>query len=255
MRFIRAFWGDLTTEHQKFIGEIRKCATNKSLNEIVYVWGETNNKFIKSLGYDTVMVSKDSTEVGAETILDPMFWFHKYKAIQLALNDFDDIIFMDWDVDYIKPVDDVFYEKIKEKNSKLQIPLYTFPTEGYLDYAFMRSPKLNDNWKEYTKLHYGSLKESGYILNNYLCVPCSCFIYCSDIKILNEFYELYDKTKTFSDEGVWGFWAKQNHSLDEFILNCEPSVCNAKYDWHYNQKEFNEHMNTIINKDLYFIHY
>ena len=49
MRFIRAFWGDLTAEHQKFIDEIKKCALDKSLKEIVYVWGERNYKFIKSL--------------------------------------------------------------------------------------------------------------------------------------------------------------------------------------------------------------
>ena len=48
---------------------------------------------------------------------------------------------------------------------------------------------------------------------------------------------------------------KEKYNLDECILNCEPLVCNAKYDWHYNQKEFNEHVNTIINKDLYFIHF
>ena len=54
-------------------------------------------------------------------------------------------------------------------------------------------------WKEFTGLHYDSLMKYGYILNNYLCVPCTCFIYCSDINLLNDFSNLWiNELNTFS---------------------------------------------------------
>jgi hypothetical protein len=255
MRFIRAFWGDLTVNNQKYIDELRKAAVDKSLNEIVYVWGEINYKFISSLGYETVLVSPNPTEFNSKNILDGVnFFYHKYKALELGIKDFGEVIFLDWDVNYIKPIDENFYNKIKENNSSLQIPLYTFPIKGYLDYINMRNPKLTQDWKDFTKNHYDSLMDYSYFLGGNLCAPCTCFIYCSDIKIIEDFLELSKELNTFSDEGVWGEWGRKTYDLDGWILNHEPLVCNAKYDWHFNQKELNEYMSNIINKDLYFIH-
>ena len=255
MRFIRAFWGDLRVDKQKYVNELKNAALNKSLNEIVYVWGEENYKFIRSLGYQSVLVSSEPTEFGSNTIMDGVnFFLHKYKALELGIKEFGEVIFLDWDVDYIKPIDDNFYEKIKKNGSSLQIPLYTFPINGYIDYINMRTPNLSKEWKEFTQLHYDSLLDGSYFLDSYLCSPCTCFIYCSDIKVIEEFYKISNEVNTFSDESVWGEWGRKDYDLDGWILNHEPLVCNAKYDWHFNQKELNDYMSEMINKDLYFIH-
>ena len=59
MRFIRAFWGDLRVEREKYVKELQTASLDKSLNEVVYVWGEENNKFIMSspVAFDRVIKS------------------------------------------------------------------------------------------------------------------------------------------------------------------------------------------------------
>ena len=138
MKFIRAFWGDLRTDRQKYIKEIREAARNRSLNEIVYVWGDENYDVIKSFGYNTIQMSEEPTEFGNDFVKDGThFFLHKYAAMRKAIEDFGECIFLDWDVDYVKPIDDNFYNILTKQNKSFQIPLYSFPNEGYLDYVFM----------------------------------------------------------------------------------------------------------------------
>ena len=257
MRFIRAFWGDLRVEREKYVKELQTASLDKSLNEVVYVWGEENNKFISSLGYQTVLVSKDSSEFNSIDIKDGVnFFLHKYKALSLAIQQFGKVLLLDWDVDFIKPIDSNFYDTILKQNSELQIPIYNFPIEGYMEYMKMRSPKLVEQSKYFIESHYKSLSDYGWKTNVDLFVPCTCFIYCSDVQILDDFRKLAKELNTFSDEGVWAEWGRRNgyDTVDGWIQSYEPLVCNAKYDWHFNQKELNEYMSGFIQKDLYFIH-
>ena len=54
MKIIRTVWGD---------PEYVRAETEKKFifgNEIVYVWGTTNADYLKSIGYEVILVSPDS---------------------------------------------------------------------------------------------------------------------------------------------------------------------------------------------------
>ena len=61
MKFIRAFWGDIKVDKEKYITEIRHAAKQR-LNELVYVWGDENYDILKSFGYDCFKVSSEQYE-------------------------------------------------------------------------------------------------------------------------------------------------------------------------------------------------
>ena len=47
-------------------------------------------------------------------------------------------------------------------------------------------------------------------------------------------------------------WAKKNNkSLNDWIIQYEPIVCNAKYISHFNQKAYYDYCERFINKKLY----
>ena len=57
MKFIRSFWGYLNNFNQRHKKEIIEASKNKSLHEVVFVWGTENYNFIKSLGFECILIS------------------------------------------------------------------------------------------------------------------------------------------------------------------------------------------------------
>lgn len=256
MRFIRAFWGDIRVDKEKFIREIRHAAKQR-LNELVYVWGDENYNILKSFGYECFKVSSKQYEFSNDIANDaPKFFLHKVKAIKMGVEEFGEIIFLDWDCWSIKGIDDKFFENLKKQNKTLQIPLYSFPKEGYLEEVFKRWSNIPDKHRSVTINHYENVKLGYYDFETDMVVPCTCFVYCSDISIINEYLQFWEETHfKYSEECLWYLLlVNKCNTLDEYIQTYEPLICDAKHEWHFNQKELNFYMQKMINKDLYFIH-
>lgn len=256
MKFIRAFWGDIRTDKEKYITEIRHAAKNR-LNELVYVWGDENYDILKSFGYDCYKMSSEQYEFSNDIAGDaPKFFLHKVNAIKKGVETFGEIIFLDWDCWSIKPIDDIFFEKLKKQNKTLQIPLYSFPKEGYLEEVFKRWSTISDKHRNVAINHYENVKLGYYDFGKDMAVVCTCFVYCSDISIINEYIKIWETNNfNYSEELLWYVLLKNEcKTLDEYINTYEPLVCDAKHDWHFNQKELNDYMRKLIDKDLYFIH-
>jgi hypothetical protein len=79
----------------------------------VYVFGEDNYAMTQELGFDAVLVDKR-----------PIIWDmdteqfrHKLEVFDRAMEDFDEIVFLDWDTIPVKPIPDNFWDVLGEKDA------------------------------------------------------------------------------------------------------------------------------------------
>ena len=257
LTFIRAFWGDLDNFNQRHRYEIIESANNKNLNEVVFVWGADNYKFIQSLGFNCKLISPESTQYGNDYLYDSdKYMIHKLIAIKMGVKLFGEVVFLDWDCKQLKPIDNRFYELIKESDSEIQMPLYVYPNNY--------SKIVLDSWKdiplkekEYVLKQQHYLEKYNYDWNNSFVTPNAGFVFCSNSDIMDELIHINETQKIgiASEEMAMVEYSKRNcKSVTDYIKRYEPIVCNAKLDDHFNQRELNELISTITKKDLYFQH-
>lgn len=257
MRFIRAFWGDLNNFNQRHRYEIIESANNKNLNEIVFVWGTENYKFIKSLGFECNLISEDSTQYGDDYLYDSdKYMIHKLMAIKLGVESFSEVVFLDWDCKQLKSIDDNFYEILKKSDSEIQMPLYIYPN-NYSEIVLNEWVGIPQKEKEYVLKQQHYLEKYNYNWNNSFVTPNAGFVFCSNSNVIDELIRINknEKIGIASEEMTMVEYSKRNcDSVIDYIKRYEPIVCNAKLDTHFNQKELNELISSIIKKDLYFQH-
>jgi hypothetical protein len=115
IKIIRTYWGS----NPITIKELSPFPVYPK-QEIVYVWGEDNESMFKQLGYETRLVSEtlypyfntDNTQYG-----------NKLVVLKLALEEFKEVMMLDWDCYILRPLDNQFYEYLKSK--PIQCPLYS----------------------------------------------------------------------------------------------------------------------------------
>lgn len=255
IQFIRSFWGDLDRFNHR--DEIIKASKTISLNETVYVWGEENNQFITSLGYNTKLMSVNPTEYGDHFYYDSnQFMIHKLIAVKMGVEDYGEVIFLDWDCKQVKEVDENFYNLIKEQDNKIQMPLYSYP-KNYSDLVIGQWIDIPNETRLYVLRQQEYLKKHHYEWNNEFVTPNAGFIYCSSTSIIDELVKLNKELKIMiaSEEMSFVEYTKMFcENLEDYIKRFEPLVCNAKYETHFNQKDLNRYITQIVKKDLYFIH-
>lgn len=256
MKFIRALWGDISHHNYRHKFEIER-ASRHPLNEIVFVWGEDNEIFLNKLGYETIKISNEQFEYGEKYFeQSDTFFVHKLMAIKYGLEDYGEIIFLDWDTIQQKDIDDNFFDLLKCKNVEFQIPLYTFP-QNYIKKVLDEWKDIDDIDKKYLFKHDKVLDLYNYKWNEERCVVNTSFVYCNSVSWINKIISINNSEckEIISDETpVMKYVLDNIENLENYIKLYEPLVCDAKFDNHFNQKQFKDYMKTYINKDLYFIH-
>lgn len=93
---------------EKIKDNIRRAMEEKIKFEFVcYTFGTENHKHLLSLGINSVLVNKFS---------NPYYMYrHKLEAIRLGMEEFDEIVYLDWDTKPIKEIDDYFWELLQQK--------------------------------------------------------------------------------------------------------------------------------------------
>lgn len=255
IQIIRMFWGDVYAMDNHYAKQIQR-AKQDNLNEIVYVLGKENYKFIKNLGYNAVLVSEDNYNKDLSsnhTFIDFKNLNHKLWLFEKALQEYNEIIFLDWDCRLIKPLDENFYNLVKN-GGELQVPLYIYP-ENSLDWMCETSssedffPALKKNVIKYS-----------YNWKNHYIIPNTGFMYCRNKNINLLAKSLNLKLETVPDEfSVFVYAQEKNYSLLKYIQNIEPQVILGKEhgeDWWIKiQSEFDKFVNQFKNKDIYFEHF
>ena len=117
--FIRTLWGiyDNTRRfyrrRQKMDDDIKLLLMNKFNQPFrTYVFGEDNLKFLQDRGVqDCVLVDKHPYIWD----MDTQQFRHKLEAFKLGMQDFDKVVFLDWDCHPIKPLPGNFWEVLGDK--------------------------------------------------------------------------------------------------------------------------------------------
>ena len=110
IKIIRSWWGDFADKFK----EIPKFPLYPG-QEIVYVWGKDNFKILSQRGYICYLMKDD--DYGLDNI-----YGKKLLVLDRALQDWGEVLMLDWDCYILKPLDNSF---ILSLNSKpIQIPLY-----------------------------------------------------------------------------------------------------------------------------------
>jgi hypothetical protein len=258
MKFIRAFWGDLSNFNERHKHEIIEVSKNKNLNEMVYVWGVENNKFIKSLGYETILMSDNPTEYGDHYLYNSStYMIHKLEAIKMGIKMFEEVIFLDWDCKQLKPIDKDFFYLLKLQDQEIQMPLYLYP-KNYSDIILNEWGELLDSErKKYVLKQQIFLQKHHYEWGDSFVTPNAGFIYCSNASIINDLISIsYEHEIGIATEEMAfvEYTKKFVSTLEEYVYRFEPLVCDAKYETHFNQKDLNKFISKLIKKNLYFIH-
>lgn len=131
VKVVRALWGSYLID-----------IPSPQYDEVVYVWGKENKAKLDELGYTTVKMTNNLHEWGYE--MDSYQYIHKIFAIQKALETFDKILFLDWDVKLIKDLDDEFFNGLP--TNSFQAPLYSVSKN-----QIQNIPYLDDTWIGFEK--------------------------------------------------------------------------------------------------------
>lgn len=237
IKIIRALWGN-------FDFYKNEIPTTPLYNEVVYVWGSENLNRLNQLGYDTIFMGEDTHK--------PRHAFHlKLECLIKAEEDFNEIVFMDWDIKQVKELDDTFYNELRELN--FSMPTYSYPIE-FLNLKF------EHDWGNSI---INDFKKYGWKMDDVIIIPNAGFIYsnCSNIP-----YELYKISKqnninTLTEE--FSMWQYANSNLKDYILKYEPKCIYGrptdsifKLENIDRKSEITLHnvINDLIDKNIYFIH-
>lgn len=260
MKFIRIFWGDLEVFDSKFKTQITNAAQDIQDNEVVMVWGEENNKFLKDLGYTTYLISNNpwKEEFGmGHHMFNHTSLLHKLYAFNIAVVNFGEVLFLDWDCYKIKEYDKTFYATIRQGN-ELQVPLYVYPKQA-LD-RLAKSDIDIEYFSFFSKLA-DYLEEYAYKLDDDFIIPNTGFIYCNNKTITEKLLDLAitNNLQTVPDELAVLFYAKELElDLDGFIAKFEPSVINGKFqdnpEWIESQNKLDEYIKAKVDKNIFFHH-
>lgn len=263
--FIRAIWGNINDFDGKYRNQILnsfKFKDNWKHPEIVYTYGtEADNLLRHETGRRTHLMHQfqyDYRIATAHTFFDHRSLIHKLKILQTSLKDFESVIFLDWDMEMVKEPDESFYNSFD--NFSLQVPLYLYPIDE-LD-KLVGSKEDVRYFYFFTKLK-NYLKQHAWLRNDSYVLPNTGFIYCSDLKIADELYNMAVKKhlSTVPDELAVLFYAKElGFDIDDYILHFEPNVISGKDcgsdEWNKKGKELESYIEKVKTgkKDIYFKH-
>jgi len=173
--FIRGLWGiysdenDLIKRRYKMDSDIKNTLTNKySPPSVTYVFGEDNFNYLKSLGVeDLKLICKEPYLFN----LSKQQYRHKLEIYRMAMEDFDEFVYIDWDCSAKRKLPDDFWEKMGEKE--------------YMQANLQQYKRIKCLWRQ-----EDSRK-----------VPNGGFLYIRDKKFPDEIIDCWEnKTKGNSDE-------------------------------------------------------
>jgi len=226
IKFIRAVWGDM---------DLSLIPQIPQYNEVVYVWGIENKLQLDSMGYTTILCDRNKFNFKYTSLLYE--FIHKLIAIEKASKSFSKILFLDWDYNLYKNLDNDFFDYINTKT--FLAPIYEYDIDDSI-YSYNDLESFEYNKSELMK-KYSWLKDGKYI------IPNAGFIYISDSNIGNELLQIAknQNLKTLIEEFAIQIWSNSN--LENYIENFHPKVCFGR-----NESDINTYVESIIEKDIYF---
>lgn len=201
--FIRILWGGFN--------EIKPTSL---YNETVYVWGSENHKKLLDLGYKCVLMSDSETIHNNENTK----FLHKLIGLKEASLHHDKFIFMDWDVELDKELDDDFFKEFD--NKEFLMPTYSYPNE----YLTLTDKLLDDGARNWTNQQIIEMEKYGWREDDIIVLPNAGFIYCSNPDIPNRLLEIAIQNNLTTLIEEFAMYIYSQSDFKSYILKYEPSV-------------------------------
>jgi hypothetical protein len=203
IEFIRILWGDF-----------KDIKPTPLYNETVYVWGSDNYNKLIDLGYKCVLMSNENTIHDNENTK----FLHKLIGLKEASLKHDKFIFMDWDVEIERELDDEFFGEFDGK--EFLMPTYSYPNE----YLSLTDKLLDIGAKNWTNQQIIEMERYGWREEDIIVLPNAGFIFCADKFIPSRLLEIaleYNLT-TLVEEFAMFIYSQSD--FKSYILKYEPSV-------------------------------
>lgn len=248
IQVVRALWGDCYSFQ-------KEIPIKPLFDDIVIVWGGENNDFLKSLGYKTILVSNEN-QVSNFTTFEQFIL--KVDAWKQALEVFDKILFLDWDISIEKEIDEYFWTSFEGK--KFLSPLYCYPNG-------IEFPNLKEDNKEakgWLDVFANYLYDYSWEFDDLRVLPNAGFVYLNGLDTVNELLKIIEENKIRGLIEEFALYQLANCSLLEYIQNFEPLVVYGRpSEEHFSLgeihgyvfKKLNEFIESKITKTIYLKHY
>jgi hypothetical protein len=249
IKIVRTLWGPFENTKPEVTGK------EKFSNEVVMVWGKQSEDYLKSLGYETILMHENQEEPGWE---HPNKKFnHKIKAIKLADSLFGEYLLLDWDTFVEKPLDDNFTNLLRQK-SDIQCTLYCIPEEFY-DILFNTYHGIDEKMTSFFENQHRLIKEYSWKFKNSYVFPNFSFFYSNNAKIGEKLETIIISNDIITNVEEFALFKYVECDLDEYIKKYEPLVSVGQREDALDEVQLSlDNLNTYIkeslNKNLYFYH-
>lgn len=204
-------------------------------NEVVYVWGIENKSILDSKGYTTILCDRNNLNFKYKSFL--YIFMHKILALKKATESYSKFLFLDWDCDLLKNLDDSFFNYLNSK--EFLAPLYSYDKS-----AFDNVQSNSDDWDYNNSIQ---MKNYSWEYDGLYVLPNAGFIYVNNSNILSTILEttLSNKLKCLVEE--YAIYIISNTTLDGYIEVYHPKVCNSS-----RSELLTNYISNIIDTDYYF---
>jgi hypothetical protein len=206
--FIRALWGDNThSRREKVNKEVNLIMGNKNTVPFTtYIFGRENYNFFVSMGlnkngYKCVLINENPVVWD----LTKEFWRHKLDIFKSAMEDYDEIIYLDFDCVPISPVFENIWDKLGEKES-IQANLQFYRNKK----CFWR----NSDFRKTSNGGFVYMRDNG--------IPDKLIKIWNGFDLKNRFWDEVCISKLTDD--MVGGW----NGIEKYWDLFEPEVCNLK---------------------------
>tara|TARA_B100001778_G_scaffold332666_1_gene339451 strand:+ start:2748 stop:3491 length:744 start_codon:yes stop_codon:yes gene_type:complete len=246
MKIIRVLWGD------KVNHEVPRIPLLK--DEVVYVYSMDHYWELKARGFELRVVKEDIFNGEWNT------FGKKLQCLDLALQEFGEVILLDWDCYQVKPFDDKFYKLLKQK--PIQIPLYIQHKDTKNAILDLVGKNQSFKFMEEMDLLQEGFRKYGWEWEDGLVAPNFGFVYCRDKSFAKKLIDLAIKEdlKTVVDEFATKLYV--DCTLEEYIEKYCAPVLKGRSDemfvldckLHEVSKKFSKWLDTKIKIKSYFEH-
>ena len=130
---IRGVWDGEPGRRCNLEEAISTSAKNGDTVDRVYCYGKRNAKLLKKYGYNSILMSKQPRTIKAIN----SHWMHKDQILCRALKEFDQILWIDWDVHQTKKLPTDFWAELSNGSSfRSSLVVQRTPNKG----AWWRMP-------------------------------------------------------------------------------------------------------------------
>ena len=203
IEFVRILWGNF-----------KDIKPTPLYNETVYVWGLDNYNKLIDLGYKCVLMSNENTIHNNENTK----FLHKLIGLKEASLNHNKFIFMDWDVELEKELDDEFFKEFD--NKEFLMPTYSYPNE----YLSLTDKLIDIGAKNWTNQQIIEMKKYGWREDENIVLPNAGFIYCANPSIPDRLLEIAIENKLTTLIEEFAMYIYSQTDFISYILKYEPSV-------------------------------